>query len=50
VPSESEVKEKGIDVGEMNKVLLQKLEEMTLLMIEQNKRIEALEKENAEKK
>ncbi len=44
VPTETEVKEKGIDVAEMNTILLKKIEEMTLLMIEQNKRIEALEK------
>ena len=56
VPSATEVKENGFDVGEMNKILLQKVEEMTLLMIEQNKivqsqneRIKALEKANTGK-
>ncbi len=42
VPTEIEAKEKGINVAEMNSVLLKKIEEMTLLMIEQNKRIEEL--------
>ncbi|MDD3860067.1 MAG: hypothetical protein PHW83_07705 [Bacteroidales bacterium] len=50
VPSEAEVIENGVDLGEMNKVLLQKVEELTLIIIEQNKvlmeqseRISALE-------
>jgi hypothetical protein len=37
IPSESEVKKEGIDVGEMNKLLLQKVEELTLYMIEEHK-------------
>jgi hypothetical protein len=45
-PTEAEAKDKGINVAEMNTALLKKVEEITLLMIEQNKRIEALEKEN----
>lgn len=36
VPSESEVKENGVDLLEMNKILLQKIEELTLYLIEQN--------------
>ena len=44
IPSEVEVKEKGIDVGEMNKLLLQKVEELTLYLIEQQKQIDALTK------
>ncbi|RFM33651.1 hypothetical protein [Chitinophaga silvisoli] len=43
VPSAAEVAEKGVDVGEMNKILLQKVEELTLYLIEQQKRIETLE-------
>ena len=39
VPNESDVKDNGIDVGEMNKILLQKVEEITLLLIEQNKKV-----------
>ena len=46
VPTEKEVKENGVNLGEMNKILLEKVEELTLYMIEQNKRIENLEKEN----
>lgn len=44
IPSATEVADKGIDVGEMNKLLLQKVEELTLYLIEQQKRIEVLEK------
>jgi len=43
VPSETEVKTKGIDVATMNAILLQKIEELTLYVIEQNKKIEALQ-------
>ncbi len=46
VPTEAEAKEKGIDVAEMNAALLKKIEEITLLLIEQNKSIENLKKEN----
>lgn len=37
IPSAKEVEAKGIDLGNMNKLLLQKIEELTLYMIEQNK-------------
>jgi len=37
VPSADEVHDQGIDVGEMDAKLLQKIEELTLYMIEQNK-------------
>jgi hypothetical protein len=36
VPSETEVKEQGIDLAEMNKILIQKIEELTLYLIQQN--------------
>lgn len=39
IPSEKEVIENGINLGEMNKKLLQKIEELTLYMIEQNQKI-----------
>ncbi|MDR2084568.1 MAG: hypothetical protein LBP67_06200 [Bacteroidales bacterium] len=39
VPSAKEVKENGIDIGEMQKILLQKIEELTLYTIEQQKQI-----------
>ncbi len=42
IPSEKEVLENGIQVGEMNAKLLQKIEELTLYMIEQNKKTEKL--------
>lgn len=52
IPSEKEVIQNGIDLGQMDAKLLQKIEEITLYLIEQNKqnqtqqaRIEQLEKE-----
>jgi hypothetical protein len=50
VPTEAEVKDKGIDVAEMNMILLKKVEELTLLMIEQEKRIKELEKDKTSSK
>jgi hypothetical protein len=49
VPSAAEMKEKGVDLSEMNMTLLKKVEELTLYAIEQNKKIEALEKKISEK-
>ncbi len=46
VPSAKEVEENGIGVGDMNITLLKKIEELTLYVIEQNKRIQVLENEN----
>ena len=43
VPSASQVIEEGIDVAQMNAILLKKIEELTLLMIEQNKTIKDLQ-------
>ncbi|MGV3695540.1 hypothetical protein [Flavobacterium sp.] len=43
VPSAAQVKEEGINVGEMAKIQQEKIEELTLYIIAQNKRIEALE-------
>ncbi len=45
VPSEAEVKVKGIDVEQMNVTLLKKVEELTLYLIEQQKEIKALRDE-----
>lgn len=45
IPTEAEVKEKGANLGEMNVKLLQKVEELTLYMIQQNKEIESLKRE-----
>lgn len=44
VPSEAEVMEQGISVGQMNALLLKKVEELTLHLIEQQKQIEELKK------
>ena len=46
VQSAQEVSDKGIDVGAMNAKLLQKVEELTLYLIEQNKEIKMQNKEN----
>jgi hypothetical protein len=42
IPSEAEVNENGINLGEMNAKLLQKIEELTLYLIDQNKEIKEL--------
>ena len=46
VPSEKEVLEKGVKLGEMDAILLQKIEELTLYILKQEKRINELEKES----
>lgn len=43
VPSTNEVIENGIDIAQMNVILLKKVEELTLHLIEQNKKINSLE-------
>ena len=48
VPSAAEVEEKGMNVGEMNKVLLQKVEELTLHVIELQKQIDELKTQQNE--
>lgn len=45
IPTEAEVKKNGANLGEMNVKLLQKIEELTLYMIKQNKDIETLKSE-----
>ncbi|MBI9056023.1 MAG: hypothetical protein JEY96_19535 [Bacteroidales bacterium] len=50
IPSEKEVLENGIELGKMDAKLLQKVEELTLYMIEMNKRMNSLEIENSELK
>ena len=45
VPSAAEVEQNGVDLGEMDKILLQKVEELTLYVIQQQKQIEALQRE-----
>jgi hypothetical protein len=50
VASGKEMKEKGIDLVKMNMDLLKKVEELTLYVIDQNKKIEKLEKMSAARK
>ncbi|MEO8236903.1 MAG: hypothetical protein ABI576_02260 [Flavobacterium sp.] len=50
VPSAKEIKEKGIELGEMSKIQQEKIEELTLYLIEQNKINQAQNKEIAELK
>lgn len=47
IPSEAEVKENGINLGEMDAKLLQKIEELTLYIIALNKKVKKLESENS---
>ena len=42
VPAASEVEEEGLSVGEMNRILMQKVEELTLHLIELQKQIDEL--------
>lgn len=46
IPSAAEVEKEGLDVGEMNRRLLQKVEELTLYLIDQQKQITALQEQN----
>lgn len=46
VPSAAHVAENGMDLTEMNNVMLKKIEELTLYLIEQDKKISALQKQN----
>ncbi len=45
VPSADEFRENDMNIAEMNNVLLQKIEELTLYLIDQNKKIEEQNKE-----
>ncbi|MBN1604516.1 MAG: hypothetical protein JW915_23100 [Chitinispirillaceae bacterium] len=45
VPSASEIRKNGLDLTEMNMILLKKVEELTLYAIEQNKKIEKQQKQ-----
>lgn len=44
IPSEAEVKQNGVNIGEIQAKLLAKIEELTLHLIEQNKEIKNLKK------
>ncbi len=43
VPSAKEVEANGIELGEMNKILLEKIEELTLYILQENKKQKELE-------
>jgi len=43
IPTAAHVEENGVGLFEMNVLLLKKVEELTLYILDQNKRIEALE-------
>lgn len=47
IPNAASIEEEGLVVGEMQKLLMEKVEELTLYMIDADKRIKALEAENA---
>ncbi|TCP23562.1 hypothetical protein EV195_10831 [Tenacibaculum skagerrakense] len=47
IPSAEEVEKNGIELGEMNKKLLEKIEELTLYTIQQQKEIKALKKQDS---
>ncbi len=44
IPSACEIEQEGINVGEMNKLLLEKIEELTLYILQLEERIKQLEK------
>ena len=48
IPSETEVRDKGVSVGEMQSKLLAKVEELTLHMIQADERNGRLEQQNQE--
>lgn len=48
MPSAEEVKNNGIELGNMNARVVEKIEELTLYIIDMNKKMEKLEKDNAE--
>lgn len=45
IPSAKEVAQKGLDVGDTQALLLKKIEELTLHMIQQEKKMQVMEKE-----
>ncbi|WP_295117591.1 hypothetical protein [uncultured Chitinophaga sp.] len=47
IPTDAEVKADGVDLGDMNVKLLQKVEELTLYLIQQQKKIDDVIMENA---
>ncbi len=49
IPSAQEIQENGLELSKMTNLLLQKIEELTLYTIEQEKRIIKLENEITDK-
>ncbi|MDQ0638317.1 hypothetical protein QF042_001882 [Pedobacter sp. W3I1] len=45
IPSAKEIEANGVELGEMNKLLLKKIEELTLHLIEVNKKVDAQQTE-----
>jgi hypothetical protein len=45
IPKETEVLEQGVDLGEMNGLLLKNIEELTLYLLEQDRKINTLQEE-----
>jgi hypothetical protein len=45
IPTAKEVEKEGMNVGEMNKLLLEKIEELTIYVVEQQKQLEKQQKE-----
>ncbi|PWG77993.1 hypothetical protein DDR33_24580 [Pararcticibacter amylolyticus] len=45
IPSATDIKKDGIELGDMNALLLKKIEELTLYLIEKDKQVEALKKD-----
>jgi len=50
IPSANEVEENGLSIGEMQVKQMEKIEELTLYILELNQRMELLEEENSELK
>ncbi len=48
IPSANEIKNEGLKLGEINALLLKKIEELTLYLIKQDKDIQLLKQSNAE--
>jgi hypothetical protein len=46
VPTAKQVEQEGVELGEMNKILLKKVEELTLLLIEKDKELKKEKEEN----
>jgi len=45
IPSASQVKKEGFDLGNMNRRLLEKIEELTLYIIAQDKKINSIQEQ-----